>query len=426
MRRIIYAGSVGTPAALGKRSAGGSISGTGEGVYSIAVNDDLTLERLSTIPVDNAGIICASPDGRHLYGANETRDFSGLNGSGGGITAFEIDATTGELRILNDSLSYGARTSYVTVAESGRYLLASNHGSHTTVTCHYVQDSRGEWRLERGFDDSSIALFHLEEDGKIGALADLKVFQGHGYWCHGGGQSTSHIHSVRMHSDLVFACNRGADTIEVMRLDETQGTLTVLGSHHVRRGYAPRHLDFHPNADILYVTNENYPSVSVYRFMPETGALRELQTVASMPSEYYLTRPLPTFIRNEAEPGETNTSAMADREASMPSDIHVSHDGRFVYSSNRSFEGVGNLAVYEVQPDYTLRLTGNIGLNGRDPRGFAISENDRYLVVGLLDQNTVEVIRLDVETGLAEETVSTVGIASPASFVLPSHCDLQV
>lgn len=414
----MYVGSVGTPAALKKRAATGSIAGVGEGVYSLAVNDDLTLERRSVAPVDNAGIICASPDGRHLYGANETRDFSGLNGSGGGVTAFEIDEGPGDLRVLNDSLSYGSRTSYVTVTESGRYLLASNHGSHTTVTCHYVKDSAGGWRLDRGFDDSSVALFHLESDGRIGALADLKVFRDHGYWCHGGGQSTSHIHSVREREGLVLACNRGADMIEVMRLDEARGTLTILDRYHTRRGYAPRHLDFHPDADILYVTNENYPSVSVYRLSPETGLLQELQTVASMPSDYYLKRPLPSFARDEAEPGEENTSAMADRMASMPSDIHVSHDGRFVYSSNRSFEGVGNLAAYEVLPDYTLRLIGTITIGGRDPRGFALSDDDRCLVVGLLDQNAVEVIRLNRKTGLAEETISTTGIASPASFVL--------
>ena len=72
-------------------------------------------------------MICISKNKRYLYAANESKDFGGLNGSGGGVTAYRI-AEDGSLSKINDSISYGSRTSYVTVTDNGKFLFASNHG----------------------------------------------------------------------------------------------------------------------------------------------------------------------------------------------------------------------------------------------------------------------------------------------------------
>ena len=85
-KKMIYAGSVGTPAVLGKKKAG-SISGRGEGVYSLLLNEDMSLDNLGVVYNDNAGIVCLSHSGKYVYAANESRDFTGLNGSGGGVTS---------------------------------------------------------------------------------------------------------------------------------------------------------------------------------------------------------------------------------------------------------------------------------------------------------------------------------------------------
>ncbi len=409
---IIYSGSVGTPSVFGKAASKGSISGTGEGVYSICMVNGKLIPN-SVQYADNTGIISISKDKHYLYAANETKDFGGLNGSGGGVTAFRI-GDDGSLGKINDSISYGSRTSYVAVTESGKFLLASNHGSHTTVTCHYIQNPSGEWELQRGFDDASVAVFKLRNDGGIGPLTDLKVFSGHGYWCYGGGQSTSHIHSVKVKDDLVVAGNRGADRLEIMHLDEKTGKLSILNRYHTKPAYAPRHSDFHPFADIWYVVNENYPVLSVYHIDPQNGKVDLLQEIKTMPETYYLSHPLPTYKNLEAEKGEKNTSGMADFSLVMPSDVHVSHDGKYVWATNRSFKSGGSIISYRVNEDYSLTEINWMALDGGDPRGFNVAEDDRSLIIGLCDQNRVEMY--DLKDGIPNILVSSAIVHSPASF----------
>lgn len=417
MSQMIYAGSVGTPAAFNKAAVQGSISGNGEGTCSILLNDDYSLRLLGAVPVDNAGVICISADKKYVYAANECKDFDGgLNGSGGGVTALKVKAD-GTLEKINDSISYGSRTSSVAVTEDNRYLVVSNHGSHTTVVCRYIQNSEGGWELQRGFDDSSIALFKLREDGGIGQLCDLKVFEGHGYWVYGGGQSTSHLHCVRIRKDYVIGCNRGADCLELLKIDRENEKLTVLSRNQTRKGLAPRHAVFHPSRDILYVCNENYACASVYGMDCENGSLRLLQTVQSMPDHYMAEHPVPDFIRDHCSRDEKNTSFFGDFRRVSPSDIHISGDGKKVYLANRTMKGNGgSIAVYQVLEDGTLEFTGINPLEGGNPRGFNLLD-DSHLIVGLLDKDLVCVYSLD-ERGMFKEKVCEASINSCASFVL--------
>lgn len=409
---IFYAGSVGTPSILGKNPSKGSISGTGEGVYTLEWNNGKVAPK-SVQYADNAGIICISKSKRYLYAANESKDFGGLNGSGGGVTAYRI-AEDGTLSKINDSISYGSRTSYVTVTDNGKFLIASNHGSHTTVTCHYTQNENGEWELQRGFDDSSVAVFKLRDDGGIDCLSDLKIFDGHGYWNMGGGQSTSHLHSVKAKGNLIVAGNRGADRIEIMHLDEKTGKLTVLNRYHTKPAFAPRHSDYHPFADIWYVVNENYPVLSVYSIDPKDGRVELLQEIKTMPKSYYEKNPLPNYQKLEADKGEKNTSGMADFSLIMPSDVHVSHDGKYVWAANRSFKNGGSIISYKVNDDYTLTEINWMEIDGGDPRGFNITDDDKFLVVGICDKNKVDIYKL--ENGIPSTLISSSCIHSPASI----------
>ncbi len=410
---FIYAGSVGTPDVLSKgRKKSGSVSGRGEGVYSLFLNERNELENRGVVYNDNAGIICISNSRKYVYAANESRDFTGFNGSGGGVTAMRI-TEEGILEKINDSISYGSRSSYVAVSDDDRYLFVSNHGSHSVATCRYVKGDDGKFVLDRGYDDSSLAVFHLNDDGSIGELSDLMVFKGHGYWINGGGQSGPHLHSVRYHKGLIFCGNRGSDEIEVLRLCE--GKLELLNSYKTRPAMAPRHIDFHPMKDLIYVSNENYPCVSVYEVDYETGELKEIDFKATMNEAYMKDHPIPHYERDTCLPGETNTSAMADFTKMMPSDIHVSPDGRFCYVANRCIKGTASIATLRITEDGNLELVGVNELQGGDPRGFNLID-DSHLIVGLLDKDKVCIYELD-DNGMFKEKVTEGDVPSCASFV---------
>lgn len=401
----IYVGSAGTP--KGK----GSITGNGEGIYTLEWDGGSELCLLDVLKADNASLITMSEDGKYLYSVNETKDFGGLNGSGGGITACRMDPE-GKLIRINDSLSYGSRPAYVIAA--GKYLASANHGSHSTVTCHYVKEDDGTWKLERGFDDAGVALFERRDDGGIGKLLDLKKTEGHGYWCRGGGQSTSHVHCVCAKGNLLAACDRGADRILILRAENDR--LSVLSECRSEPGMAPRYAVFHPQKDILYVLNENYPCLTVYSVDPESGKAEPMQTIGTMDAAYEDKHAIPHFTKREADPDEHNDSAMGDRSLAMPADLHITADGRFLYASNRYSSGA-SLAVFHIREDGLLRKEEVCGMDGKDLRGFGISRDGRYLAVTLLDQNRVEIRKLDPETGRIGPCLAQCEVSSPSAAV---------
>lgn len=406
---ILYVGSVGNPFRKTKQT--GSIVGQGQGIYTILWNER-KLEHEFTTKANQATVITLSHDKKFLYAANEVRDFTGLNGSGGGITAYKIrDDYT--LQQINSTISYGSRPAFLTESESGKYLLVVNHGSHSSVTCHYIKDANQQWVLQRNFDDSNIVVFEKNPDGSIGKLTDLVPFDGHGYWCHGGGQSTSHLHSIKIRNNLVFACNRGTDEIEVLRLNEENGKLTLLNKYHTETAYAPRYLEFHPTKNIFYVLFENYPALGIMKY-DENGMITHIETLKTMPEDYYNTYPLPHYANREAALDEVNTSAMANPNRAMPSDIHISTNGHFLYVSNRRFASYGTIMTYKILDATHLQPISALCISGKDPRGFCVSEDNQYMFIGLLDRNCIEVYLL--KDGLPSEKIDTLHIDAPSCF----------
>ncbi|MGM9941608.1 MAG: lactonase family protein [Bulleidia sp.] len=403
MKTVMHVGSV------GKKNRG-SISGEGEGVSTIVIEDGVI--RTSCIPANQVTMLGKNHEKGVLYGVSESRDFTGLNGSGGGVLAYRI-REDGSLDLLNESISYGSRPCYITLCDDGRHLLVANHGSHTTVTCSYVVNEHGEYELKRGFDDSGVAVFEVLEDGRIGKLCDLKIFDGSGYWCHGGGQSTAHVHCVKERDGLVIACNRGCDEIIVMKLNSETGKLTVLNRNHVHPGDAPRHVVFHPGKQLISVINENYPCICTYQIHND-GTLTCIQKTGTMMDAFYVEHPLPVHDCIHADAHEKNDCAMMRQDLPMGSDIHISNDGRHLYVSSRLFSGNGSITVYDIQDDGMAVLKQVKQLPGSDPRGFALHDNTLY--VGLLEQNVIVGYAVDQE-GMIGEVIHEIPVKAPSCIV---------
>ena len=399
---------------IGTVRNGGSIKGNGQGVYCLQELQDRSVVEKDLMKADSISFICK---GNHnvLYGVSETKDFTGLNGSGGGVVCVRCNED-GSLSLLNSSISYGYRPCYISMSDSGKYVLVANHGSHTTVTCSYQKKEDGSYGLVRGFDESSVALFALNEDGSIGCLCDLFKMEGKGYWCHGGGQSTSHIHCVIEHGGTVVACNRGTDEIAVGKLDEGNGKLIFLSKYHVRNGYAPRHAVFHPSLPFVYVVFENYPCAGVYQ-LHEDGTLSEKQIIGTMEPSFYDSHPLPVFEKRHAEEKEANTCAMMDHALPMGSDLHVTSDGRILYVSSRHFTGQGMISVYRIDEDGTLHLLQVKRLSGSDIRGFTIDEKQRRIIAGIMDHNVIVSVPYEEDGRLMEEK-SLHSVSAPSCIVI--------
>ena len=99
----------------------------------------------------------------------------------------------------------------------------------------------------------------------------------------------------------------------------------------------------------------------------------------------------------------------------MRSDIHNSPARKHRDVSNRRFASLGSLSVFDVHEDGTLSLKQLYGLSGKDPRGFQVSPDGSFLIVGLIDQNLAQVFRLD-EEGRISELINELETGSPSSF----------
>ena len=164
---------------------------------------------------------------------------------------------------------------------------------------------------------------------------------------------------MKSHSILVDAGNRhalsaclGGDIFYQWRFDAESGRLTPNEPPFVsvKSHSAPRHFVFHPNGRIVYLLNEHAVTICVYDYDPDKGTLAEKQVVNALPPA----------------PGAKIWAA----------DIHITPNGKFLYSTER---GTSTLAMFKVDPeDGTLLLTGYIATE-KQPRGFAIEPSGRFL-----------------------------------------------
>jgi 6-phosphogluconolactonase len=120
----------------------------------------------------------------------------------------------------------------------------------------------------------------------------------------------------------------------------------------------------------LYLANELDNTLTVYAYEGNSGRLREVQTLDTLP------------------PGAPENKA---------ADIHVSAEGKRVYVSNR---GHNSIAVFAVNDNGSLQRLGYPPCGGDWPRNFSLSPDGRFMLVANRFSN--EVVALPVEVGKSE------------------------
>src|SRR5260370_42002520 len=110
-----------------------------------------------------------------------------------------------------------------------------------------------------------------------------------------------------------LAADLGLDEVVVYRFDPAAGSLTPNSPPFGKTppGSGPRHFAFHPNGRFVYVINEIKCTLSTFSWDPAQGALKELQTVSTLPDGYKGTK-------------DDSTA-----------EVRVHPSGKFVYASHR-------------------------------------------------------------------------------------------
>ncbi len=293
--------------------------------------------------VVNPSYLELHPHDNFLYSINEVESFAGEEG--GGVSAFALADTSGELKRLNAQSSRGKSPCYVSIEHTGRFALVANYGG------------------------GNVAMLPIQEDGRLGAASD--VAQHFGSSKHPERQTAPFLHSIIPDptNRFAIAADLGTDRLVIYEMDLEHGKLKLHAEVRVQPGSGPRHTIFHPTGEYLYLINELNSTLIVYRYDADAGNLEEVQTISTLP------------------PGFEGENLCAD--------LHI--QGRYLYASNRKHDSI---AWFRIDEDTgRLAYQGEVPSGGKEPRGFGIDPTGRFLLAAHEKSDNVVTFRMDPATG---------------------------
>jgi 6-phosphogluconolactonase len=308
------------------------------------------------IGIDNPSFLKLSPDNKYLYVVN--RASKEIEPTGGFVSAYEV-GKNGALHFLNKQLSHGADPCHVDVSPDGKFVALANYGGGNT------------------------AMYPVAENGDL--LPATSIIKNEGSSVNPSRQTKPFAHSIKFSpfNNQVFSADLGTDQLNIFTLEGEK--LVQPGQKFVKLepGAGPRHFDFHPKGDVIFVINELNSTVTAIR---KTGEVWEkYQTISTLPADF--------------------------KETSYCADIHVSADGKYLYGSNR---GHNSIAVFGINSETKqLKPIGFVSVEGNWPRNFSISPSGNYLLVANQRSGNITVFKINKETGMPGFTGKSIQIPAP-------------
>jgi 6-phosphogluconolactonase len=329
--------------------------GKSEGIYVYKFNSETgAFSYVSKQAAANPSFLAVSPDQKYVYAVNEDKDDKGS------VTAFAFNKENGMLTFINKQPSGGDHPCYVAVDKTGRWVAVANYtGGSLSVLPAMANGSLGTPKT-------------TQHTGK-GVVKDR--------------QEKAHVHSTVFSEDnkFLFAPDLGIDKVSVYAFNPGSGKLTERNPITTEPGSGPRHLAFHPNHQYVYLAEELTATISVYRY--KDGKFTFLQRISALPADYAGSR--------------------------SGSDVHVSPDGEFLYSSNRG--DANSISIFSIdQSTGKLSLKAHQSSLGKTPRNFGLDPSGNFLLVANQHSDNIVIFKRDKKTGLLEDTGKRIEVGNPA------------
>lgn len=263
-----------------------------------------------------------------------------------GITAYSF--SDGKLDKLNEVSGLGSSPCYI-----------STNGSEVAVA---------------EYGGGSFSRFGLNQDGTLGFELEHRFYRGNG--ADPKSQASSHLHSTQYSPDnYLYITDLGCDNMYILKDGVEVSTIDF------EPNFGPRHFTFSKDRNYMYVIGELSGKLCV--------AKRDSSTYK--PIQYILSYRSP----------DVNGKGSAD--------IHMSPDGKFIYTSNRLKDD--GIAIFKIMTDGKVANVGYMS-TGMHPRNFAISEDGRWVIVACKNSNTIEVYSRNAESGMLiphkERTINSI------------------
>ena len=333
----------------------------------------------------NAGYLAVSPDSRYLYSTNEVKNLHGEFGGGGGLLSFSINPDDGSITHMNTVQSMGVNPAFITLDATGTRILTSNHGNYDPVV--RITEENGVPRIEKVYDDGTVAIFPVNENGTLEPAADVAVLERIS-GVDPVAQQSAHAHSVNFDptNSFVIVCDKGGDRIYTYRVDPGSYSLDDEKFIQTEPGLSPRHSVFHPTAPYVFVINERASTILSLQYELATHELSQVQSVPTIPSDFTM----------------RNTTA----------DIRVHPNGRFLYGSNRGHDSIAIYAIDEATGE--LELLDIVSTLGQTPRNFNFDPSGRFVFVCNQGSNSVVSFEVNADDGSLTPTGAEAAALKPA------------
>jgi 6-phosphogluconolactonase len=335
-----------------------------------------------------------------MVGSHAGHAFIGsfTSAGGQGITAAAVDRNTGALTVLGATDAV-PDPSFLAIGEvpgaGGTTLYAVSETAEGAAAAFVIGGDVprliGEVRPVNGngpthlalaaghlvtanYGSGSVTALPVRSDGSLGLPSAVLQHEGSGPDT--SRQAGPHAHQVLADpsGQWVLSVDLGTDSVRVCALDARTGSLRLHGETALRPGSGPRHLAFHPAGTHAYVLNELEPTVTVCRWDAATGRLEPLGETPVLP--------------DDAE-GAART---------YPSEVVVSHDGRFLWTASRGHDSISVLTL-DTTGEKPL-LAAAVGCGGRWPRDLTLDPTGQWLYVANEHSGNVSWFAVDAETGV--------------------------
>lgn len=333
------------------------------------------------------------------------------NGDDGSISILKLDKETGELAML-DRVPAGPKVMHMALSPDQNYLYASIRSEPYSVISYSINpesgnltqigktslpdnmvfisvDKSGRFLLSVSNGGGKIVVNSIDINGTVKSKPIQTVLSG------------DNPHSIRIDltNQFVYVPHLGNDRVNQYLFNNTSGMLTPNNPPEVytKSGSGPRHFDFSPDDNFLFVSNEKDGTIYSFKIDKQTGVLEEIQRLPVLLSNNGMENSLET---NKDTNSNTNKEGEGEGEGEEfanagVADIHVAPNGKWVYVSER---------VKNTISLFSIDKTGNITYSGNyktenTPRGFNIDPTGRYLLAAGQKSGYVSVYEIDQQNG---------------------------
>ncbi|MEM6050865.1 6-phosphogluconolactonase [Erwinia sp. P7711] len=308
-------------------------------------------------------VYTASPESQQIHAWQLADD--------GALTLLQVVDAPGQVQPMVVSpdkrfLYVGVRPDFRVVAyqiDGEGKLTEAGHASLPGSPTHISTDRQGRFIFVGSYNDACVSVSPIGADGLPGEPQQVIA-----------GMDGCHSANIDLINQTLFVPALKQDRICLFDLQEN-GQLAPHKQAQVTTvaGAGPRHMVFHPNQQYAYCINELDSTVDVWNLNNAHGEVERVQSLDMMPSDFSETR--------------------------WAADIHLTPDGRFLYSCDRT---ASILTVFSVSEDGAMLAVEGHQPTETQPRGFNIDNTGRYVVAAGQKSHHIEVYKIGEDRGLLQ------------------------